>query len=240
MRGFVDLHLHVSLTDRHGACGEAACQDLMAAAEQLGVRALVVTPHMDAYQQAAVVQPDLEATLACCQSATPNVAIGAGSEFLIRAPTDVLLPVRGKIPTLLGTQYILIEFSPQTEIACITDCLYELKLRKFNPLIAHPERLLAISRHPDQAKLLLDSGALLQGTLSSLVGNQGSRARDALLALLRQGYVHSLASDFHGGNYAKLVSQAQHVLERRLSPRVVEQLCIERPGELAGALLVGV
>ncbi len=237
MRGFVDLHLHVSLTDHHGACGEAACQELMLAAEQLGVRALVITPHLDAYQQASVVQPDLEATLACCQAVTPNVVVGAGSEFLIRAPTDVLLPLQGKVLTLLGTRHLLIEFLPQTELDCIADCLYELKLRKFIPLIAHPERLLAISRQPERAKRLVDAGALLQGTLSSLVGNQGSRARDALLALLRQGYVHSLASDYHGGDYAKLVSQAQHVLERRLSLRLVEQLCIEHPSELVGELL---
>lgn len=237
MRGFVDLHLHVSLTDHHGACGENACQALMAAAEQLSVSALIITPHVDAYQPVATVQADLETTLACCQAVTPNVLVGAGSEFLIRTPTDVLLPNQGAVLPLPGTNNILVEFLPQTDLGFIVDCIYELKLRKFTPLIAHPERLLAISRRPERAKSLLDAGALLQGTLTSLVGTHGAQVRDTLLVMLRHEHVHSLASDYHGGSYIKLLTQANEVLKRQLSPLAITQLLINNPTELIAPFL---
>ena len=232
MRGFIDLHLHVSLTDQHGAWGEAACQELVQAAEQLEMQGLVFTPHVDVYQPAAIIQEDVIATQAHCQGLATSVIIDTASELLLRAPTDVLLPLQGHAHTYPGSRHILVEFLPQASPSFIVDCIYELSLRLFVPVIAHPERLQIIGKQPEQAAQLVDAGAILQGTFASLVGYHGARVRDVLLYLLKYGYVHSLASDYHGGGYEKLCTQALEVLQRHLSTAAIEELLCQRPGLL--------
>jgi protein-tyrosine phosphatase len=65
------------------------------------------------------------------------------------------------------------------------------------PVLAHPERNHAVQRDPPRLGELVEAGALVQVTSSSLIGTFGSGSKRCGLALVRSGLAHVLASDAH-------------------------------------------
>ncbi len=221
----IDLHIHMSLSDRHGVCGESEISRLLADAALSGVTEMVITPHADAYQGAA--STDLDQTIALARSITPVIKVHAGCEFLIRKVADVLLAPRHA--ALTGDRYLQVEFLPDCRISTACECLYELKLQGYKPILVHPERISALHKSPNRAAELKQEGALLQGTLSAFVGNHGARVKNALLELLRSGHIDFLASDFHGGDYAQLISDSRVTLARLFKSEQVQRLLYDVP-----------
>ena len=119
------------------------------------------------------------------------------------------------MPAINNTKHVLIEFLPDVRASFISECAHELKIRGFTPVIAHPERYPTWQRSLDQLEQLPASGALLQGTMSALLGVHGTRAHQALWDMLKSDLVACLASDFHGGNYADVVQESVSLLTKQ-------------------------
>ena len=66
------------------------------------------------------------------------------------------------------------------------------------PVIAHPERYFGIDDELRVVRAWKETGAYLQGSYGSLVGQYGPRAKRLILRLLRAGLLEYLSSDFHG------------------------------------------
>ena len=230
--GMLDLHLHLSLTDPHGACGEAACRELLLAAQASNVSTLLITPHTDTYKPAADWQADHAATVSFCQRQAPHIAILSGSEFLIRHLEDVLLVQRGLVPTLNQTKAVLIEFLPDARSSLMLDAAHELRVLGYIPIVAHPERYETFQRSPEKARDLVASGAILQGTLSSVIGVHGSRVRQTLWTLLKSDLIACMASDFHGGDYAAHIQQGLAPLAKQLGQPAVQRLMSDAPARI--------
>lgn len=234
---FVDLHVHVSLFDPHGTCGEAACLEFLKSAEVLGVAALVLTPHIRPRRDNALVINHMEQTIARLSS-VGKPALYPGSEFSIYSLEDILLLKQDLIPTINKSRYIAVEFEARAELSLMLDCIYELTLSGYEPILVHPERISALQERPRQASQLINEGAILQGTLVCLLNAHGNRARRALLNILSEGYVQLLASDYHQGSYTRLYRQSLSVLERHFGSADIEQLLSINPQRvLVGASL---
>lgn len=233
---FIDLHTHISLTDPHGVCGEAACQQVLLAAREVNVHTLAITPHSDIYLPASNWQPDLEQTVAACHRLAPEVQVLSGCEFLLRQLSDVLPVQRGQVPTINHSKYLLIEFLPDARSSFLEECVHELKIMGYIPVIAHPERYLSYQRSPEKLRNLISSGALLQGTLAALLGVHGSHARQTLLEMLKADLIHSLASDFHGGDYAQVIRDSVSLLTKQFGAAKPQAWLSANPARiLAGA-----
>lgn len=230
MENIVDLHVHMSLSDRHGVCGEEEIRKLLADAVSSGVTDIVITPHVDAYQSAG--SSDISQTIDFARSATPTISIHTGCEFLISRLDDVILAQK-QVATI-GNRYLQVEFLPDCRVSTACECLYELKLQGYKPIVVHPERIGALQKSPERAAELAQEGALLQGTLSALVGTHGARVKNALLELLRSGLIDCLASDFHGGDYARLVSESRQILTKLLTAEQVSKLTHDTPKAILG------
>lgn len=104
------------------------------------------------------------------------------------------------IPTLGNTKYVLVEFAT-TEISELAlSLLYELSIRHFTPIVAHPERNLAVQHNPGLVEAMRASGALMQGTAQCFLSEDGvsnHRAFKLAWSLLEQGKLDVIASDAH-------------------------------------------
>jgi protein-tyrosine phosphatase len=103
----------------------------------------------------------------------------------------------GKILTLGGGNHILVE-TPYVSIPYgIKEIIFRLKVSGIEPILAHPERCGEIQSNPKALKDIVDSGALIQVTTSSLLGYFGKRAKECAISLAKEGLVHFVASDAH-------------------------------------------
>lgn len=131
------------------------------------------------------------------EAADIPVQLVLGAEVRVSDELPNLLKT-GEIPTLNGSRYLLTEFSSKTQQADFTRGLQGIIDCGYVPLIAHPERYLAVCDRPETVVQWLDMGCHLQLTGESLLGLYGKSVQRTAGFLLRNDLVACVASDAHG------------------------------------------
>lgn len=129
-----------------------------------------------------------------------RLALSFGAE--VRVHAALITDIRdGQIGTLGDTQYILLEFN-STEISpSALELVHELRVRRYTPIMAHPERNIAVRKNPAIMEELSACGLLFQVTASCFTEDTGQMALKPISEfawrLLEQGQIHMIASDTH-------------------------------------------
>jgi len=103
----------------------------------------------------------------------------------------------GRVPTLAGSRYLLLEPPHHVAPPRLEESVFELLLAGVVPVITHPERLTWIEDQYPVFERLVRGGAWMQITAGSLTGRFGRRPRYWAERMLDDGLVHLLASDPH-------------------------------------------
>ncbi|MCP4627877.1 MAG: tyrosine protein phosphatase [bacterium] len=107
----------------------------------------------------------------------------------------------GRLMTLNDTgHYFFLELPDQIIPDSVMRFIYSMRSRNITPIIAHPERNMAIQSNSAMVENFLSAGALCQITGSSLRGEFGPRVFDCCSALLTRRMVHFVASDAHSAS----------------------------------------
>jgi len=125
-----------------------------------------------------------------------NIDLRRGCEIFLSMEVPELLEC-GEISTLAGSSYVLVELPVMSIYKYTADVLYKLKLKGFNPIIAHPERYSEVIANPNCLLEFIQRGIYFQINASSLRGIYGKQIRETALILLRHNMVHFVASDAH-------------------------------------------
>ena len=120
----------------------------------------------------------------------------AGAEILYTDNTPRLLREK-RIPTLAGSRYALIEFSPTDSLEHIREALRKVSGAGVIPVIAHMERYPAIGRLEQVREMRRGMMALVQINARSLLRKQPLLRRRFFDSLFREGLVDFVATDTH-------------------------------------------
>jgi len=194
-----DIHTHIlPAIDDGPRTIEAAITAIMALAAE-GVTDIVATPHFnDRYLR--VPSHEVRARVQVLQRAANQAGIAvrlwAGHEVYLDAGTAENL-ARGIAAPINQGPYVLLELPTQDFPIFLSGLIDQIQLKGFVPVIAHVERYMPTRRDPDVLIPLIEAGALLQVTASSLIGLFGQRVRQTAEILLQRNLAHVLASDTH-------------------------------------------
>lgn len=197
---FVDIHSHILPGIDDGAADFDASIEMleMCAAEGEG-SFMLATPHYicgSLKNSTDIVEGKLKELYDTLVKKGLNVNIRSGNEIFLSTEVPELLADK-EICTLAGSSYVLVEL-PMMMVPDYTDeVLYRLKLKGYNPIIAHPERNQEIMRDPNILYGFISKGMYSQVNASSLKGVYGRHVRDAALTLIQHNLVHFVASDAH-------------------------------------------
>lgn len=198
----LDLHCHLLPGIDDGPRDVAESVRLARQAENEGVRVIAATPHCRA-DHPGVVPSELAGR---CEKLTDDLfdegilirVVPAGEVDLVwgleASDEDLRLVSYGQKGTdlLLETPY-----SPLP--SRFEDMLFEIALKGYRLLLAHPERNPTFQEQPERVVDLVRRGHLLQVTASSLTRSpKESRSGRVARKLVSDGFVHVLASDAHG------------------------------------------
>lgn len=230
---FIDLHCHYLPGIDDGAKTASEGQNMLEGLRGLGFETVVATPHIRTamFENRA---PQLRAHFASFekgpfaeldQDARPAIALAAEHYF-----DDVFISLlsRDEVLPYPGNQAILIEFHYEVWPRGVQQRIFDMQIRGLRPVIAHPERYAALSRHDDDLLALLDAGALALLDLMSLVGRYGERTQRTALRLLERGLYDAACSDSHRPDDIVLVEKSIEQL-CRLDPGAVSRLLGENP-----------
>lgn len=196
----IDTHLHILPGVDDGPASIEEALALARALVQEGISYAVATPHFnDEFPvcSAAEIQArvwDLQQILD--QQCIP-LRLFAGHEALIK-PGLVEDIQTGRLATLNGSRYLLLELWNSAWLPETERVIFELRAFGVIPMLAHPERYRVFQKDPERLAALLHQGVLAQLTAGSLLGMQGNTARRTAETLLKKGLIHCIASDAHG------------------------------------------
>jgi protein-tyrosine phosphatase len=125
-----------------------------------------------------------------------DLKIYLGNEIYISMDIASLLK-EGKVSTLNDSRYVLVEL-PMIDMPMYTESvIYELLLKGYIPIIAHPERNSSIMADPNILYELISKGALAQLNLPSLEGKYGEEIKATAEILLKHNMIHFVGTDAH-------------------------------------------
>lgn len=136
----------------------------------------------------------------------------------------------GRVPTLHGSRYFLLEPSHTTPPPRLEERVFELINEGYTPIITHPERLSWVEGHYPVFLRLIAQGAWMQVTAGALTGVFGRRAKYWGERFVGEGHTHLLATDAHStGRRLPRLTEGLAVVRRLVGDVEAERMVVERP-----------
>jgi protein-tyrosine phosphatase len=195
----IDLHSHILPGLDDGVESFSAAVELARSAVADGVRVVAATPHVrDDYPTSADdMEQVLERTRAALSAEDVPLELLPGGEIALDRLPQLADEELRRFTIGGSTQSLLLEFPYTGWPLSLEQTVFELRLRGFRPVLAHPERNDEVQVDPDRVARLVETGVLIQLTAASLDGRLGRRTSATAFRLLELGYAHLIASDAH-------------------------------------------
>jgi protein-tyrosine phosphatase len=194
----IDLHCHVlpGLDDGPPDMDAAVMVARLAAAD--GTRKMVATPHIREdypFELDLVEQRTNEVNERLAREGVDVQVVPGGEVALSRL--SQLSPSDLECVSLGSSRSVLVESPYQAATDMVEDTLFNLQLRGFHPILAHPERSPSFMKDPDRLEALIERGILCSVTAASMAGRFGRTVQRFTRLLFERGMVHDVASDAH-------------------------------------------
>lgn len=228
----IDIHCHLLPGIDDGAQTLPTSLEMARIAVADGITTIFCTPHIypGLYENTG---PDIRRRVNELQAELG--AAGIALELSFGADTHLVPEVReglrtGRIPTLGGSRYLLLEPSHHVCPPRFKESVFELIGAGYVPVITHPERLTWVDQHYSDFTDLARSGAWLQVTGGALVGRFGGRVKKIAERFVGDGWAHVLASDGHStGQRSPVLAEARTRADALVGPAEAARLVLDRP-----------
>jgi protein-tyrosine phosphatase len=228
----IDVHHHLlyGLDDGPATIEQSIAMANMAVED--GITHVACTPHANHQfkfdpQEIALRLDRLRAELA--KIGNPLI-LGRGCDFHVTF--DAIQDAKanpGKY-TINGNQYLLVELPDQVIPMGLQNTFNELQHAGLIPILTHPERNPVLQHNPDRMKQWISDGLLIQITASSLLGRFGPVAQKVAHRLLRDDWVHIIATDAHNtsGRPPRMRASFDSIA-KSYGAETAQRLCIDNP-----------
>lgn len=194
----IDLHSHILARLDDGPGSPQTSLAMAVAWVRDGVTTVAATPHVNLRYQ--VEAPTVAQSVRSLNTALAGEGIAlsvltGGEIALERLPRLDDEALRGF--ALGGADCLLVESPFDSNASYLEEAVFDLQLRGFRVLLAHPERSPLFQRDPDRLRSLVRNGALCSVTSGSMAGRFGGSVREFTVDLFEEGLVHNVASDAH-------------------------------------------
>ena len=219
MAKYIDLHSHIAWGIDDGMPSIEDAVKALELAKDDGIVGICSTPHfipgqLDVHIYNEMVTRQLELRKLSPIPIYFGGEVMMNSEFIEGLELDLY-------PTLNSSRYMLVEYNVLRDIHSIDyrdDCLYELKVKGFVPVIAHIERYFHSELDYSIIENWIDMGCVLQINRTSILGMHGKQIQKNALALLDDGYCDVIATDTHRANGSRIsmLSDVYSVVGKRI------------------------
>ncbi|MCR5430061.1 MAG: hypothetical protein K6E58_02395 [Eubacterium sp.] len=233
MIGFTDIHNHILFKCDDGAESLEKSMKMIAEEYKQGARSLILTPHYD--EESFNLSVDrwnshFEQLKEATKDDFPDMKLYLGNEVLLCNDMIEKLDA-GKILTMAGTRYVLIEFYPTEEYSVIERALSQLLNGGYIPIIAHCERYKAFRKrigviNKTNLEHVVDMGCYLQVNASSVYRED----KKFVTKLIENEMLHLIGTDAHSiGMRGIHWDECIEYLASKYDERYIEWLIVRNP-----------
>jgi len=229
----IDIHSHILPGIDDGAQTMEKSLDMIRTAKDQGFKGIILTPHYIANTKFNSNVKENKIILQALKKAVNDAGIDLflflGNEVCYRV--DILDFIeKGNFTTMNDSRYLLIETKTNLpDLNNFESFLFQLQLKGYVTIIAHPERYDFIQKDPNVLRNLVAKGSLAQMNILSLTGFYGTSARESAEILLTHNMIHFLSSDAHHTKSYKAFGQAKEIAVDLIGEEKVAQMLKENP-----------
>ena len=225
--GFVDIHSHLLPGIDDGAKNLNNSLELITKMRSYGIKNFITTPHVlgDVYPNSSeTIKNKLEEVKKELLKRNLNdVSIKAAAEYMMDEQFSERLEKEDILT--LKDNYILVEMSYFNAPINLYELLFEIQLKGYKPVLAHPERYNFYHNDIDNYYKLKKHGCLFQLNLLSLTEQYGKNVQKLSNQLLKENMYDFVGSDTHHHHHlellkkigtSKISTKIKHLLENNI------------------------
>ncbi len=213
-----DVHCHILPGVDHGSQSIEQSLEMLRAEREMGITRVVLTSHVTAEtfeNTPDTLRPAFELLKQAVADTEDlcHMQLFLSAEYRMDEFWDKQYAMGNQIA--MPGNYILMENSFHQELLGLDDLLFDLRVRGYKPILAHPERYAYYAVRKQRMEQLHGMGIKFQVNLLSLAGYFGQHCRETALWLVKNGMVDMLGSDMHGLDHAKVIQDFLNTKEWR-------------------------
>lgn len=204
---FTDIHQHIISGIDDGASGFEETIKMFKEAKANGISNIIATPHAAPGLEPFDLMKFFENFNAARSWLKENnfpIRLYRGAELFYTDATVRMLN-EGRIPTLAGTKYVLIEFSPDAPFETLSSAAVKLGGAGYEPIFAHVERYRSLRKIQNMRILREELQVLMQVNARTILKPLNIFEKIWLRRVLKNGLVDIVASDAHNTDTRKNV-----------------------------------
>ena len=217
-----DIHCHVIPGIDDGSPDVETSIELIERMKSWGITRIVATPHVTqaSFENTPeIMSQALNSLKEGLQAKNIEIEITHSAEY--RIDEQFLAHLSEGIIVPMPSNYILVENSFIQEPWNLDQLLFDLKVKGYKPILAHPERYLYYHQKRDRYKAIHSTGTKFQVNLLSLAGHYSKDERRVALELIDNGLVDFIGTDLHNHRHADAIESFIHTREyRKIKDRI--------------------
>lgn len=206
---FIDIHSHLLPGIDDGAKNLETSIKLIKKMSSFGIKNFVTTPHIlgEVYPNTSTIIKEklIEVQTELKRQDQDEITIRAAAEYMMDEQFLKLLE-KDDILTLKDN-YILVEMSYFSAPFNLYDILFEIQLKGYKPVLAHPERYNFFHADFENYYKLKKAGCLFQLNLLSLTPQYGKNVQKMSDKLLKENLYDFVGSDTHHKSHLDLLKE---------------------------------
>lgn len=233
--GYVDIHSHIIPGVDDGSQSFEESLAMLNIAYEQGIRTMYATPHFgsgkEKYDKKLLLERFARLKDMASGVGEDGIELILGNEIYYRHSIIELLQKK-EVFTLGDTRYILLEFAFGISYNEMYKCLQRIINAGYVPILAHIERYYCLYRKFSEIQSLREMGVGLQINADSVIAKISSEA-SFCRKLIRNGYIHFLASDSHRVSWRPPVMKDGYAaLDKKTPEEYLERLIHVNPDRL--------
>ncbi|RQO65687.1 histidinol phosphatase [Pedobacter sp. KBW01] len=202
----IDMHSHILPGIDDGSPDIATSVRFVKSLSELGFEQLIATPHIlkelypNTLESISKAKIDLQIAL---NQANITTKLNAGAEYMV--DQDFTLD-QDLCP--LDQKHLLIEMSYLSESPGISQTIFDVSIKGYHPVLAHPERYTFYFKDKSRLKRFKEKGCLLQLNLLSVLGYYGKDVKQLAELLLKEKMYDFAGTDLHHDKHLTALTES--------------------------------
>ncbi len=225
--GYIDIHAHIIPGIDDGSKSNKESVEMLKQAYAAGITTLIATPHFSK----GFCDYNTEDIRRYCKAlekyARKNIDTGfrvlAGQEIYYNEKSLGMIQ-NGEVISLADTNYILLEFAPESTYITMFQALREIAMTAYFPVLAHVERYTCL-REPGKIEELRQLGVTLQMNYAHVGGKWYDKTTKWCRRMLKKGFIDVLSTDMHNSiDRGPRMDRALTWMEKHLDEEYISEL----------------
>tara|TARA_R110001592_G_scaffold362989_2_gene679176 strand:- start:600 stop:1343 length:744 start_codon:yes stop_codon:yes gene_type:complete len=205
--GFVDIHSHLLPGIDDGAKDLEDSISLIQKMASYGIKNFITTPHIlgDIYPNTPeIIKGKLQEVRAeLLKRNMTDITIDAAAEYMLDEQFSAILEKEELLT--LKDNFVLVEMSYFSPPINLYDLLFQIQLKGYKPVLAHPERYNSYHNNFEEFYKLKRAGCLFQLNLLSLTEQYGKGVQKTAEKLLKENLYDFVGTDTHHQMHLELL-----------------------------------